>query len=344
MNILVTGGAGYIGSICVEELLIQGHMVVVIDNLQEGHLKAVAPGAIFYEGDYGNKSLLRKLFSMYKIEAVMHFAAETTVKFSMTDPRLYFHNNVINGIELLDVMLEFGCKKFIFSSTAAIFGEPKYTPIDEKHPQSPINAYGESKRMFEQILEWYHRSYGINFNVLRYFNVAGASEKLGEDHRHETHLIPVIIQSILVQKIKVQIFGNDYPTKDGTCIRDYIHVLDIASAHIKALDNLKKHPKGKYNLGNGRGFSNLEIIKVIEMITNQEVSFEFAPRRHGDPALLIASSELAQNELGWQPKYQDLKTMVYSAWKWHLSNPHGYKTDTYQQKRNMRTINRVQNI
>lgn len=203
MNILVTGGAGYIGSVCVEELLTQGHMVVVIDNLQEGHRKAVMADAFFYESDYGNKALLKKLFSMFNIESVMHFAAETTIKFSMTDPRLYFHNNVVNGIILLDVMLEFGCKEFIFSSTAAIFGEPEYTPIDEEHPQSPINAYGESKLMFEKVLEWYFRAYGIKFNVLRYFNAAGASEKLGEDHRHETHLIPVIIQSIFGQRMKL---------------------------------------------------------------------------------------------------------------------------------------------
>lgn len=327
MNILVTGGAGYIGSVCVEDLLAQGHLVVVIDNLQEGHRKAVMADAFFYKGDFGNKALLKKLFSMFNIEAVMHFAAETTIKFSMTDPRLYFHNNVVNGFTLLDVMQEFECKKLIFSSTAAVFGEPEYTPIDEEHPQSPINAYGESKLMFEKVLEWYYRAYGIKFNVLRYFNAAGASEKLGEDHRHESHLIPVIIQNILGQRIKIQIFGSDYSTRDGSCIRDYIHVLDLASAHIKALENLEKHPNGKYNLGNGRGFSNLDVIKSIEIVTNRKVSFDFAPRRPGDPAILISSSMLAQNELGWLPRYQDLESIIHSAWSWHQANPHGYEDD-----------------
>jgi UDP-glucose 4-epimerase len=306
MNILFTGGAGYIGSVCVEDLLIQGHLVVVIDNLQEGHRNAVMADAFFYRGDFGNKALLKKLFSKFNIEAVMHFAAETTIKFSMTDPRLYFHNNMVNGFTLLDVMQEFGCKKFIFSSTAAVFGEPEYTPVDEEHPQSPINAYGESKLMFEKVLEWYYKAYGIKFNILRYFNAAGASEKLGEDHRHETHLIPVIIQSILGQRIKVQIFGNDYATRDGSCIRDYI----------------------QYNLGNWRGFSNLDVIKSIEIVTNRKVPFEFAPRRPGDPAILIASSKLAQNELDWLPRYQDLESIVHSAWKWHRANPHGYGDHT----------------
>jgi len=325
MDILITGGAGYIGSICVEELLAQDHKLVVIDNLQEGHRKAVMPNAFFYEGNYGNKTLLRKIFTEHSFEAVIHFAGETTIKFSMSNPGLYFHNNVVNGISLLDVMREFGCKKFIFSSTAAIFGEPKYTPIDEKHPQLPINAYGESKMMFERVLEWYHEAYGVKFNSFRYFNVAGASEKLGEDHRHETHLIPVIIKSILGQRKEVQIFGNDYPTKDGTCIRDYIHVLDLASVHINALDNLERHPNGKYNLGNGRGFSNLDVIKTVELVTGKEVPFSFAPRRTGDPAVLIASSELAKTELGWQPQYQDLEAIIESAWKWHQAHPKGYE-------------------
>ena len=325
MDILITGGAGYIGSICVEELLSQGHKVFVIDNLQEGHRKAVMPNAFFYEGNYGNKTLLRKIFTEHSFEAVIHFAGETTIKFSMSNPGLYFHNNVVNGISLLDIMREFGCKKFIFSSTAAVFGEPKYLPIDEKHPRLPINAYGESKLMFEKILEWYHRAYGIKFNAFRYFNAAGASEEFGEDHRHETHLIPVIIKSILGQRKEVQIFGNDYPTKDGTCIRDYIHVLDLASVHINALDNLERHPNGKYNLGNGRGFSNLDVIRTVEAVTGQDVPFRFAPRRTGDPAVLIASSELAKTKLGWQPQYQDLEAIIESAWKWHQAHPKGYE-------------------
>ncbi len=325
MNILVTGGAGYIGSIVVEELLNQGHSAIVIDNLQEGHKEAVLPEAIFYEGDFGNKKLLDKIFENHKIDAVLHFAAETTIEFSMSDPAKYFINNVVNGISLLENMRKYGCNKFIFSSTAATFGEPQYTPIDEKHPQLPINAYGESKLMFEHILDWYHKAYGLKFNAFRYFNAAGASEKLGEAHRHESHLIPVIIQVALGQREKISIFGNDYPTKDGTCIRDYIHVKDLAQAHILALENLDKRPNAKYNLGNGEGFSNLKVLQMVEKVSGKRINYDFADRRSGDPAVLIASSELAQRELGWKPKYADLESIVRSAWEWHSAHPLGYK-------------------
>ena len=323
-TILVTGGAGYIGSICVEELLAQGHDIFVIDNLQEGHREAVVPEAVFYEGNYGDKDLLREIFSTHEIHAVVHFSAETTIEFSMSDPAIYFTNNVVNGIALLDVMREFGCKRFIFSSTAAIFGEPKYVPIDEPHPKEPINAYGESKLMFERVLDWYHQAYDIRFNAFRYFNAAGASEQLGEDHRHESHLIPVIIQVAQGQQERLHIFGNDYPTKDGTCVRDYVHVIDLAQAHIRGLENLDKHPSGKYNLGNGRGFSNLEVLRTVEDVTGKKVPFEMAARRAGDPAVLIASSELARRELGWKPVYKHLEEIVESAWKWHKSHPGGF--------------------
>jgi len=298
MSLLVTGGAGYIGSIVVEQLINRGHDVVVIDNFQEGNREALLPEVKLYEGDFGNKNLLAEIFSANDIQAVLHFAAETTIEFSMTDPGRYFHNNVVNGITLLDVMREFGCNRFIFSSTAAIFGEPQYLPIDEKHPQLPINAYGESKLMFEHILDWYHRAYGLRFNAFRYFNAAGASEKLGEAHRHESHLIPVIIQVLLGQREQITIYGNDYPTKDGTCIRDYVHVLDLAEAHILALENLDKNPAAKYNLGNGTGFSNLEVVKMVEQVSGKKVNYSLGPRRVGDPAMLVASSELAKKEFG----------------------------------------------
>lgn len=324
MSLLVTGGAGYIGSICVEELLRKGHQVVIVDNLQEGHQEAVLPGAIFYEGDYGDKDFVNNIFSNYEIDAVIHFAAETTIEYSMTDPGRYFENNIVNGIALLGVMRNFGCKRMVFSSTAATFGEPKYTPIDEQHPQNPINAYGESKLMFEKVLDWYHKAYGLQFNVFRYFNAAGATERLGEDHRHESHLIPIIIKVVLGREVKLQIFGNDYPTEDGTCIRDYIHVVDLARAHILALENLEHHPNGKYNLGNGKGFSNLEVLKTSEKVTGQVIPFEFVPRRTGDPAILVASSELAKVELGWEPQYSELEDIVSSAWKWHRGHPKGY--------------------
>ena len=232
--------------------------------------------------------------------------------------------NVVKSITLLDIMREHGCDKFIFSSTAAIFGEPKYTPIDEKHPRNPINAYGESKLMFERILDWYHRAYGLKFNAFRYFNAAGASAKLGEAHKHESHLIPLVMQVALGQRKQINIFGMDYPTKDGTCIRDYIHVLDLAEAHILGLQNLEKHPNGKYNLGNGEGFSVLEVIDTVEKVSGRKIKRVNAPRRLGDPAVLIASSELAKGELGWEPKYDSLEEIIRAAWEWYRKYPNGY--------------------
>lgn len=324
-TILVIGGAGFIGSVCVEKLLDQDYDVVVIDNLQEGHRGAVLPQAWFYQGDYGDKELLRVVFTRHEVEAVVHFAAETTIEFSMTNPRAYFQNNLMNGIELLNVMLEFNCKRMIFSSTAAVFGEPEYTPIDEAHPQKPINAYGESKLMFERVLEWYYYAYGIKFNAFRYFNAAGASRKLGEAHRHESHLIPVIIQVAQGKRKNFQIFGNDYPTKDGTCIRDYIHVLDLAKAHIKALENLDLKPAAAYNLGTGKGFSNLEVLHTVERVTGMKVPFQFSPKRSGDPAVLVASAEKARQELGWEPSFSDLETIIEHAWQWHQNHPEGYR-------------------
>ncbi|MDO9529565.1 MAG: UDP-glucose 4-epimerase GalE, partial [Syntrophales bacterium] len=259
------------------------------------------------------------------IDAVIHFAADTRVGSSMVYPSQFFNNNVVNGITLLDVMREFDCRRMIFSSTAAIYGEPQYIPVDEKHPQLPVNPYGESKLMFERILDWYHRAYGLKFNALRYFNAAGASKRFGDAKRNVTLLIPVIMQVLRGQRERLQIFGNDYPTKDGTCIRDYIHVLDLAQAHIQAMQNLEKHPSGRYNLGNGQGFSNLEVVKTVESVTGKSVPFEFAPRRPGDPAVLIASSDLAHQELGWQPKFAKLEEIVASAWEWHSKHPNGYK-------------------
>jgi len=316
MNILVTGGAGYIGSVVVNVLLRNGHFPIIIDNFQEGNFWSVPKEAKFYYGNIGNERLLDKVFTACKIDTVLHFAAETTIKFSMTDPKIYFENNVVNGITLLNAMLKNNCNKFIFSSTAAVFGEPKYVPIDEDHPKIPINSYGESKLMFEQILEWYHKAYGLKYNTFRYFNAAGAITNIGESHKHESHLIPVLIQSVLNNEL-VYLFGNDYQTKDGTCIRDYIHVEDLAYAHIFALNNLDKHPNGKYNLGNGSGFSNLEVLRTIEKVSGKTVNFKFAERRIGDPAILIASSNLAKQELGWNPKYTTLESIIRTAWVWH---------------------------
>jgi UDP-glucose 4-epimerase len=326
MTILVTGGAGYIGSICVEELLRQDHEVIVIDNLQEGHREAVCPQATLYEGDIGDRFLLDNLFHDFHIETVMHFAAEATVEFSMKDPQLFFKTNVAKGLVLLDVMKENGCNKMIFSSTAALFGNPEYVPIDEKHPEQPINAYGESKLMYERILEWYHSAYGLQYNSFRYFNAAGASEALGEAHIKESHLIPIILSAALGQREKLYIFGSDYPTKDGTCVRDYLHVIDIAQAHILGLDNLKKRPKAKYNLGNGVGFTNLEVLKTSEKVSGKIIPFEFTERRMGDPDRLVASSDLAKEELGWKPQFDTLESIIRSAWEWHSKHPEGYAT------------------
>lgn len=344
-KILVTGGAGYIGSIVSEGLLDQGHSVVVLDNLQEGHRKAVLPRAVFVEGNLADKNLLEEIFRSHDIKAVIHMAAETTIEFSMADPRRYFQNNVVSGLNLLDAMLKFGVHKMIFSSTAAVYGEPEYIPITEGHPQRPINAYGESKLMFEKILNWYHRAYGIKYASFRYFNAAGASERLGEDHKHESHLIPLVIETALGQQKSgkeenkrlgnselkekaedkvVKILGTDYPTRDGTCVRDYIHVADLARAHILALDALDELKARIYNLGNGEGYTVREVIETARKITGVDIPAVEVGRRAGDPAILVASAKRAKEELGWEPQYPDLELIVRSAWKWRRKHPHGY--------------------
>ena len=324
MNLLVTGGAGYIGSICVEELLKRGHDVVVVDNLQEGHREAVLPEAVFYEGNFGNKGVLEEIFKEYPVDVVVHFAAHASVPMSMADPSGFYRNNIINGINLLDAMIEHGCKKMIFSSSASVFGEPKYTPIDEKHPQNPINPYGETKLAFEKILYWYHKAYGIQVNSFRYFNASGASEKLGEAHKHESHLIPLAIQAATGKRDKLEVYGNDYDTQDGTCVRDYVHVIDIADAHIRAIDNLDRCPFAAYNLGCGVGYTVDEVINTVQDISGLKVPFEYVGRRAGDPAVLVASYGKAKIELGWEPTFS-LKKIIESAWDWHRKYPGGYE-------------------
>jgi UDP-glucose 4-epimerase len=320
-KILVTGGAGYIGSICVEELLNRGFEVSVFDNLSEGHAKAIDPRADFFQGDLADRSVLRHAFGQAKPEAVMHFAANALVGESMTNPSKYFRNNVSSAINLLDMAVEFGVKKFVFSSTCATFGIPERMPIDESLPQRPINPYGESKLMFETILRWYEKLHGLSFTALRYFNAAGASEQFGEDHRIETHLIPNILKVALGQKDHVEIYGTDYETPDGTCIRDYIHILDLAQAHILALGS----PKSDfYNLGTGGGTSVREVIETCKQITGRDIKALEKPRRAGDPPRLIAASEKIRAELGWEPRFQDIRPIVESAWAWHLKHPHGY--------------------
>ncbi len=323
-NILVTGSAGYIGSIVTEFLVEKGYSVIGIDNFQEGNRGAVNKNIVFCEGDFGNSEFLSRIFKNHKIEYVFHLAAETTIEFSMTEPAKYFHNNVVNGITLLDTMLKFNCYQIIFSSTAATFGEPQYTPIDEKHPQIPINSYGESKLIYERILDWYNYAYEIEFNLFRYFNAAGATKTNGEDREHESHLLPLIFETINGKRDTLYVFGNDYNTKDGTCIRDYIHVKDVADAHLLAMDNLKVHSRGKYNLGSGIGFSNLEVINAVEKVTNKKVNWEFSGRRVGDPAVLIASSNLAKSELGWNPVNSSIEQIVRDAYNWAIEHLNGY--------------------
>lgn len=320
-TIFVTGGAGYIGSICVEQLLNEGYDVAVFDNLTEGHRKAVDPRARFLQGDLADRTVLGHAMGEVKPDAVMHFAANALVGESMTNPSKYFRNNVCSGINLLDAAVEHGVKKFVFSSTCATFGIPDRVPIDESLPQNPINPYGESKLLFEKILRWYDEIHGLKFVGLRYFNAAGATEKFGEDHRVETHLIPNILKVALGQRESVDIYGTDYPTPDGSCIRDYIHILDLAQAHILAL---KAQESAFFNLGTGGGTSVKEVIDACRAITGKEITAIEKPRRPGDPPRLIAGSEKIKSALGWQPKYQDIRPIVQSAWDWHVKNPLGY--------------------
>lgn len=323
MNILVTGGAGYIGSIITEELLKKKHKVVVLDNLQQGHKEAVFPKAVFVRGNCGDKNLLKNIFKKHNIEAIMHLAAESIVETSVTNPQKCFSNNIIEGLNLLDVMLSVNIKKIVFSSTAAVYGEPKEIPIQENHPLNPVNAYGESKLIFEKILDWYSRAYGIKYASFRYFNAAGASENYGEDHRPESHLIPLVLQAALNKK-PLKIFGTDYSTRDGSCIRDYIHVIDLAQAHILALEKIDGLKKKIFNLGNEKGYSVLEVINTAKKIIGIDIPTTISDRRTGDAAVLVASSSLARKKLGWKPVYPILETIIKSAWKWQKKYPEGY--------------------
>lgn len=322
MNVFVTGGAGYIGSICVEELLNAGHQVTVFDNLTEGHRSAVDPRAKFVAGDLAERSLIAQAVKSSQAQAVIHFAANALVGESMTNPSKYFRNNVASGLNLLDACIEAGVRKFVFSSTCATYGIPEIMPMTEVLPQRPVNPYGESKLMFEKILQWYQQIHGLEFVAFRYFNAAGASKRFGEHHRIESHLIPNVLKVALGQKSHCEIFGTDYPTPDGTCIRDYIHIIDLASAHILALQPGKQ---GFFNLGNGGGYSVREVIQSCEKISGKKITALEKPRRPGDPPRLVAAAEKAHRELGWVPKYPKLDDIVAMAWDWHVRNPDGYK-------------------
>lgn len=329
MATLVLGGAGYIGSHTVDRLIEKGEKTIVVDSLVTGHRQAVNKDAKFYQGDIADKDFMRQVFKENSdIDAVIHFAAYSLVAESMKKPLKYFDNNTAGMVKLLEVMNEFSIDKIVFSSTAATYGILEEVPIKETTPQNPINPYGESKLMMEKIMRWTDEAYGIKFVPLRYFNVAGAKPdgSIGEDHMPETHLLPIVLQVAMGKRDKLQIFGDDYNTPDGTNIRDYVHPLDLADAHILAVDYLKAgNPSTAFNLGSSTGFSNREILEAARKVTNKEIPAEIAPRRGGDPDVLVASSTKAREVLGWKPQFDDISKIIETAWKWHTLHPEGYQ-------------------
>ncbi|WP_368251494.1 UDP-glucose 4-epimerase GalE [Enterococcus sp. 2201sp1_2201st1_B8_2201SCRN_220225] len=328
MAILVLGGAGYIGSHAVDQLINKGYEVVVVDSLFTGHKAAVHEKAKFYEGDIRDKEFLNNVFEQETIDGVMHFAAFSLVGESVEKPLMYFNNNVYGMQVLLEVMKDHDVKHIVFSSTAATYGEPEVVPISEDMPTNPKNPYGESKLMMEKMMKWCDNAYDMKYVALRYFNVAGAKSdaSIGEDHNPETHLVPIILQVALGQRDSLKIFGDDYATPDGTCIRDYVQVEDLIAAHILALEYLKAgNSSDAFNLGSNDGYSVKEMLDAARVVTGKEIPAEIVPRRAGDPAQLVASSEKARNILGWTPEYTDIKEIIRTAWNWHVSHPHGYE-------------------
>ena len=324
MRVLVTGGAGYIGSAITEVLVGSGHEVVVYDNLRKGHAAAVAEGAKFIKADLADGEAIRAALSDHAIEAVVHMAADSLVGESVTHPEKYYWNNVVAGLSLLDAMLYCRVKRIVFSSTAAVYGEPEKQPIDEPDPVCPTNPYGETKLAFERALRWYENAYGLRYVSLRYFNAAGATDRCGEWHEPETHLIPLVLQTAQGKRQAVEVYGEDYPTRDGTCVRDYIHVLDLARAHVLSLSILDER-SAVYNLGcGGSGYTVREVVEMARAVTGAAIPVKAGPRRPGDPAVLIASSERITAELGWRPQLQDLRLIIESAWRWMAAHPNGY--------------------
>lgn len=325
MRVLVTGGAGYIGSVVAEQLVGVGHQVTIMDNLSRGHRDAVPKGAELVVGDLADKEKLAALFRAHSFEAVLHFAAFIEAGESMKFPETFFRNNTANALGVLEAMLAAGVKRFVFSSTAALFGNPKRTPIQEEDTLQPTNAYGESKLLVERMLEWFHRIHALRYASLRYFNAAGAAAAdRGEAHQPESHLVPRLMNVALGRQKHIEIFGTDYATPDGTCVRDYIHVSDLAAAHLLALDALERSGRLIFNLGNGQGFSVREVIEGVRLVTGQPIPVVESPRREGDPAVLIASSEKIKRELGWKPNFPELDAILESAWLWHKNFPDGY--------------------
>ena len=325
MRVLVTGGAGYIGSVVAGELVRDGHETVVFDSLYKGHRGAVVEGAEFVEGDLENGELLRDTFREHGTEAVIHLAADSLVGESVTNPSKYFRNNVTAGLSLLEAMRGCGVRRLVFSSTAAVYGEPEKQPIEESDPTRPTNPYGETKLAFERALHWYEQAYVIRYASLRYFNAAGATKNCGEDHDPETHLIPIVLQAAAGLRAHVEIYGTDYPTRDGTCVRDYIHVSDLARAHVLALSILDGR-SAIYNLGcGGDGYTVSEVIETAREVTGRDIDVKTGARRAGDPAVLVASSGKIRRELGWSPRRQSLREIISSAWAWMQSHPQGYE-------------------
>jgi UDP-glucose 4-epimerase len=327
VNILVTGAAGYIGSVCSEVLLGRGYNVIALDSLQEGHREAVPPGVTFCLADLSIRTQVEEVFSKHKIDAVMHFAGEALVGKSMREPSTFYAANVGSGINLLDAMTRHNVRKIIFSSTAATYGEPQIIPIPEDHPKAPINPYGKSKLVFEQVLADYRGYTGLNYVTLRYFNAAGASAERGEAHRVETHLIPRVLEAALTSTA-ADVFGSDYPTPDGSCVRDYIHVLDIADSHLRALEDIERVAGEAFNVGNSRGYSIFEVIDAAERATQRKINRKLSPRRAGDPAVLVASKEKLKRMLGWEAGHSSLDEIIGSAWAWKQKHPRGYVKET----------------
>ncbi len=327
MKILVTGGAGYIGSVATVELIAAGHEVVVADNLYQGHRAAVHPDAAFVNIDLRDEPAVKQLFVDHTgIDAVMHFASYTLVGESMQNPAKYLRDNTVAGVNLIDAAVHAGVERFIVSSTANLFEEPETMPIEPENKVVPGSPYGESKHILERTLHWYERIYGIKYACLRYFNAAGGTPNRGEDHTPELHLIPVVLQVALGQREQITLFGGDYPTRDGTCVRDYVHIVDLATAHILALDGIARLGSRKYNLGNGDGFTNLEVVQAARRITGHAIPCTIGDRRPGDPAILIASAAKIRAELGWVPRYPTIDDIIGSAWEWHRTHPNGYRS------------------
>jgi len=324
-KILVTGGAGYVGSVCCLQLLQRGHQVTVVDNLSTGHAAAIPQGAVLHQLDIADRGEMARVLAADRFDAVFHFAAKALIPESVSNPGTFFDSNVASGIALLETVRAAGIRKFVFSSSAAVYGNPRSIPIDEDHPKHPVNSYGETKLMLERVLHWYALAYGWTVVAFRYFNACGATPTIGEDHCPETHIIPLLFEAATGKRDFFEIYGHDYPTPDGTCLRDYVHVMDIAEAHLLALGVQERPGLFAYNIGSGTSYSVRQVCRVVEQELERNVAVKLSPRRHGDPAVLCASPQRLTLELGWRPRFSDLQTIVRTAWEWKQKHPRGYR-------------------